>query len=100
MTTAAKPWVLGLTGGIGSGKSAAAERFAEHGIHVVDADQAARWVVEPGRPALVQLVKHFGADILKADGRLNRGELRTRIFADAEQRRWVEGVLHPLIAQE
>ena len=100
MTTAAKPWVLGLTGGIGSGKSAAAERFAEHGIHVVDADQAARWVVEPGRPALVQLVEHFGADILQADGRLNRGELRTRIFADAEQRRWVEGVLHPLIAQE
>ncbi len=100
MTTAAKPWVLGLTGGIGSGKSAAAERFAEHGIHVVDADQAARWVVEPGRPALVQLAEHFGADILQADGRLNRGELRTRIFADAEQRRWVEGVLHPLIAQE
>ncbi|MFP5442843.1 MAG: dephospho-CoA kinase, partial [Betaproteobacteria bacterium] len=53
MTTAAfTPWILGLTGGIGSGKSAAAERFVELGVHLVDADQAARWVVEPGRPAL------------------------------------------------
>lgn len=104
MTTAAKPaakpWVLGLTGGIGSGKSAAAERFAAHGIHVVDADQAARWVVEPGRPALAQLAEHFGADILRADSRLDRGALRKRIFEDAEQRRWVEALLHPLVAQE
>lgn len=100
MTTAAKPWVLGLTGGIGSGKSAAAERFAEHGIHVVDADQAARWVVEPGRPALQQLAEHFGVDILQPSGALDRSALRKRIFEDAEQRRWVEALLHPLIAQE
>lgn len=100
MTTAAKPWVLGLTGGIGSGKSAAAERFAALGMHVVDADQAARWVVEPGRPALAQLAEHFGNDILQADGRLDRGALRKRIFEDAEQRRWVEALLHPLVAQE
>ncbi|WP_226506438.1 dephospho-CoA kinase [Pseudomonas sp. MWU16-30317] len=100
MTTAAKPWVLGLTGGIGSGKSAAAERFAEHGIHVVDADQAARWVVEPGRPALQQLAEHFGLDILQPSGALDRSALRKRIFEDAEQRRWVEALLHPLIAQE
>jgi dephospho-CoA kinase len=70
--TAAKPWVLGLTGGIGSGKSAAAERFAELGLDVVDADQAARWVVEPGRPALAALAEHFGAGILQADGGLDR----------------------------
>lgn len=100
MTTAAKPWVLGLTGGIGSGKSAAAERFAAHGIHVVDADQAARWVVEPGRPALQQLAEHFGVDILQPSGALDRSALRKRIFEDAEQRRWVEALLHPLIAQE
>jgi len=98
--TAAKPWVLGLTGGIGSGKSAAAERFAAHGIHMVDADQAARWVVEPGRPALKQLAEHFGAEILQADGSLDRGALRQKIFEDPQQRRWVEALLHPLIAQE
>jgi len=98
--TAAKPWVLGLTGGIGSGKSAAAERFAAHGIHMVDADQAARWVVEPGRPALKQLAEHFGSEILQADGSLDRGALRKKIFEDPEQRRWVEALLHPLIAQE
>jgi dephospho-CoA kinase len=67
---------------------------------VVDADQAARWVVEPGRPALARLAEHFGAGILQADGRLDRGALRKRIFEDAEQRRWVEALLHPLIAQE
>jgi dephospho-CoA kinase len=91
--TAAKPWVLGLTGGIGSGKSAAAERFAELGLDVVDADQAARWVVEPGRPALAALAEHFGAGILQADGGLDRA-------AQPAQRRWVEGLLHPLIATE
>lgn len=104
MTAAAQPastpWVLGLTGGIGSGKSAAAERFATHGIHVVDADQAARWVVEPGRPALAQLAEHFGPQILQVDGRLDRGALRQLIFEDAAQRRWVEALLHPLVAEE
>jgi len=101
MTTAVRtPWVLGLTGGIASGKSAAAQRFAELGVHVVDADQAARWVVEPGRPALAQLVEHFGPQVLQADGSLDRAALRQLIFADAEQRRWVEALLHPLIATE
>jgi len=96
----AKPWVLGLTGGIGSGKSAAAERFAALGMHVVDADQAARWVVETGRPALAELATHFGAAILQADGSLDRAALRQRIFADAQERRWVEALLHPLIGNE
>ncbi|MFF7706047.1 dephospho-CoA kinase [Pseudomonas sp. NPDC007930] len=93
------PWVLGLTGGIGSGKTAAAERFAALGVHVVDADQAARWVVEPGQPALAQLAEHFGPGILTAEGRLDRAALRARIFANAEERRWVEALLHPLIGQ-
>lgn len=101
MTTAVtKPWVLGLTGGIASGKSAAAQRFAELGVHVVDADQASRWVVEPGRPALAALAERYGAALLQADGSLDRGALRKVIFEDAQERRWVEALLHPLIAEE
>lgn len=95
-----KPWILGLTGGIGSGKSAAAAHFIELGIDLVNADQAARWVVEPGRPALAQIAEHFGADILQADGSLDRAALRARIFQDAGERRWLERLLHPLIRQE
>ncbi|MBB3104665.1 dephospho-CoA kinase [Azomonas macrocytogenes] len=95
-----KPWVLGLTGGIGSGKSAAAENFSELGVHLVDADQVARWVVEPGQPALERIVEHFGREVLLASGALDRGALRARIFQDAEQRKWLEGLLHPLIREE
>ena len=92
-TPSAHPWILGLTGGIGSGKSAAAEHFAALGVHVVDADHAARWVVEPGRPALGKIAEHFGEQVLQADGQLNRGALRTLIFSDPEQRRWLEALL-------
>lgn len=95
-----KPWILGLTGGIGSGKSAVAQCFVDLGVHLVDADQAARWVVEPGRPALSKIVEHFGRDVLQADGQLDRGALRSRIFANADDRRWLEALLHPLIDQE
>ncbi|MFV3405426.1 MULTISPECIES: dephospho-CoA kinase [Pseudomonas] len=94
------PWILGLTGGIGSGKSAAAERFVELGVHLVDADQAARWVVEPGRPALASIVERFGPTVLHADGQLDRAALRQLIFADPAQRQWLEQLLHPLIGQE
>ncbi|TWI54346.1 dephospho-CoA kinase [Pseudomonas duriflava] len=97
MTT---PWILGLTGGIGSGKSAAAEHFSTLGIHTVDADQVARWVVEPGRPALEQIAHRFGVDILLPDGRLDRPALRARIFSAPDERRWLEQLLHPLIRQE
>ncbi|ERI53023.1 dephospho-CoA kinase [Pseudomonas sp. NPDC077649] len=95
-----KPWILGLTGGIGSGKSAVAQGFIERGVHLVDADHAARWVVEPGRPALSKIVEHFGAGVLQADGQLDRAALRRLVFADPEQRRWLEALLHPLIGQE
>ncbi|WP_137887290.1 dephospho-CoA kinase [Pseudomonas sp. 2FE] len=95
-----KPWILGLTGGIGSGKSAAAQHFIELGVHTVDADHAARWVVEPGRPALAQIVAHFGEAVLQADGQLDRAALRARIFQHPEERRWLEALLHPLIGQE
>jgi dephospho-CoA kinase len=98
--SAYKPWILGLTGGIGSGKSAAAQCFIDLGIHVVDADHAARWVVEPGRPALARIVEHFGPTVLQADGTLNRTALRGLIFENAEQRRWLESLLHPLIGEE
>lgn len=95
-----KPWILGLTGGIGSGKSAAAAHFASLGVHTVDADHAARWVVEPGRPALASIVERFGESVLQADGTLNRAALRERIFQSPEERRWLELLLHPLIGQE
>jgi len=101
MTTAVStPWILGLTGGIGSGKSAAAQHFIDLGIHTVDADHAARWVVEPGRPALAKIVEHFGPGVLQADGQLDRAALRTLIFEAPEQRRWLEALLHPLIGEE
>lgn len=94
------PWILGLTGGIGSGKSAAAEHFIRLGVHLVDADHAARWVVEPGRPALARIAEHFGPQVLQADGQLDRGALRQLIFQDEQQRRWLENLLHPLIGEE
>ncbi|MHA6492524.1 dephospho-CoA kinase [Pseudomonas borbori] len=96
----AKPWILGLTGGIGSGKSAVAQCFVDRGVHLVDADHAARWVVEPGKPALAKIVEHFGPQVLQADGHLDRTVLRTLIFDNPEQRRWLETLLHPLIGQE
>lgn len=95
-----KPWILGLTGGIGSGKSAVAQCFVDQGVHLVDADHAARWVVEPGRPALDKIIEHFGPAVLQADGQLDRAALRARVFANAEERRWLEALLHPLIGQE
>lgn len=95
-----KPWILGLTGGIGSGKSAVAQHFIDLGVHLVDADHAARWVVEPGKPALGKIVEHFGGEVLQADGQLDRSALRKRIFANADDRRWLEALLHPLIGQE
>jgi dephospho-CoA kinase len=93
------PWILGLTGGIGSGKSAVAACFAELGVHQVDSDHVARWVVEPGQPALGKIAEHFGDEILLADGSLNRPMLRERIFQAPEQRKWLEALLHPLIRE-
>jgi dephospho-CoA kinase len=99
-SSASNSWILGLTGGIGSGKSAAAQCFIDLGVHLVDADNAARWVVEAGRPALAQIAEHFGAGVLQADGTLNRSALRELIFKDPQQRVWLEGLLHPLIREE
>ncbi len=90
-------YVVGLTGGIGSGKSSAAERFGALGIAVVDADVESRRVVEPGEAALDAIATRFGTEVLDHDGRLNRVRLRERVFQDADQRRWLEQLLHPLI---
>ena len=92
--------VVGVTGGIGSGKSAVTERFQRLGITVVDADLAARIVVEPGGSALAAIAEHFGADILQADGTLNRAALRQRVFANQAERLWLERLTHPLLGQE
>lgn len=101
MSASPSPFIIGLTGGIGSGKSAAAEYFAHaHGIHVVDADDKSRVVVAPGKPALGQIVDRFGEVVLQADGTLDRAELRRQVFADPAQRQWLEALLHPLIGLE
>jgi dephospho-CoA kinase len=92
-------YLIGLTGGIGSGKSTVAARLAEHGVPVVDADQVAREIVEPGEPALEDLVAHFGERILDADGRLDRAGLAAIAFADDEQRQALNAITHPRIAE-
>lgn len=90
-------FVVGVTGGIGSGKSMVTDRFHELGIEIVDADLASRAVVEPGKPALAAISDHFGAAILQPDGSLDRALLRAKIFADPAEREWLERLLHPLI---
>ena len=90
-------WVLGLTGGIGSGKSAVSAIFEELGIQVVDADIVAREVVEPGSVGLTKITAHFGDEILTSNGTLDRAKLRAIIFADESQKQWLNNLLHPLI---
>lgn len=93
------PFVVGIAGGIGSGKTAVSDRFHCLGIEIADADIASRRVVEPGQPALRTIADRFGTDALLGDGNLNRGVLRARVFKDASERRWLESLLHPLINQ-
>ena len=92
--------VIGLTGGIGSGKTTAANIFAELGIELVDADIVAREVVAIGTSGLAQIVKHFGNDILHSDASLNRAMLRERIFSEPTEREWINALLHPMIRTE
>lgn len=94
------PFVVGLTGGIGSGKSAVSHLFAELGIDVVDADIVAREVVEPGTSALKTITEHFGDSILNEDGSLNRPALRTRVFENDDDKQWLNALLHPAIRTE
>jgi dephospho-CoA kinase len=91
--------VLGLTGGIGSGKSAVGLMFAQLGADLVEADQLARDVVEPGQPALSEIADAFGSDILRPDGRLDRSKLATIIFADPAARARLNAITHPRIKE-
>jgi dephospho-CoA kinase len=92
--------IVGLTGGIGSGKSTVARLFGELGVHWVDADDVAREVVEPGTPALGRIAKHFGEQILTSEGALDRAQLRGIVFQQPEERAWLESLLHPIIRDE
>lgn len=95
-----QPMVIGITGGIGSGKTAATNAFAAQGINIVDADLVSRDVVQPGQPALTAIAEHFGSDILLPDGHLDRKALREIIFREPAEKRWLEALLHPLMRQE
>jgi dephospho-CoA kinase len=92
--------LVGLTGGIGAGKSTVADLLAARGAVIVDADEVARAVVEPGEPALVKLMDRFGDGILDAGGRLDRAALAKVAFADVESRRELEAITHPAINEE
>jgi dephospho-CoA kinase len=94
------PLVVGLTGGIGSGKSAVADYFAALGVPTISADKSARDVVKPETHALNQIAKHFGVEVINLDSTLNRSALREAIFHNEADRIWLENLLHPLIAQE
>ncbi len=95
----AKP-VIGLTGGIASGKSTVARAFAELGVPIVDADEVAREVVEVGTPGLARIVERFGADVLRKDGTLDRKKLGRVVFEDARARQDLNAITHPLIAEK
>eukprot|EP00163_Fabomonas_tropica_P000342 TRINITY_DN10208_c0_g3_i1.p3 TRINITY_DN10208_c0_g3~~TRINITY_DN10208_c0_g3_i1.p3 ORF type:complete len:200 (-),score=21.60 TRINITY_DN10208_c0_g3_i1:685-1284(-) len=92
--------IVGLTGGIGSGKSTVVRKFGELGVHWVDADDVAREVVEPGTPALKAIEQHFGSRILQEDGSLDRAQLRKIVFETPDERTWLESLLHPTIREE
>jgi dephospho-CoA kinase len=94
------PFRVALTGGIASGKSTVANLFAALGVPVIDTDVIAREVVEPGRPALTQVIETFGSEVLGSDDRLDRRRLRERIFADPDAKRRLEAILHPAIRVE
>ena len=92
--------IVGLTGGIGSGKTAVSDCFEELGIVIVDADLASRVVVEKGKPCLEQISERFGQDILNESGELDRAKLREIIFNSDEEKDWLESLLHPAIGRQ
>ena len=90
-------YLVGLTGGIAAGKSTVAKRWVEQGGFEIDADQLARDVVEPGTPGAAQILEAFGAEVFQANGSLDRAKLGAIIFADAELRKALEAIVHPLV---
>ncbi len=92
--------IIGLTGGIGSGKSTVADKFNALGIDTIDADIIAREVVMPGMPAYEAMISYFGKAIVSEDGQLDRGKLRQLVFSDEEKKTWLNNLLHPIIREE
>src|SRR5919198_230393 len=92
--------LIGLTGGIGTGKSTVCKLFAERGVAVIEADEIAKELVVPAQPVLQAIVREFGKSIIDAQGRLRRDRLRSIIFSDPERRKQLEKLLHPLILEE
>ena len=93
-------FVVVLTGGIAAGKTAVSDLFAQRGVPVIDTDQIAHEIVEPGQPALKQIAEAFGPEFLGADGRLDRKKMRNAIFSSPQQKTRLEGILHPAIVAE
>jgi len=93
-------YIVGLTGGIASGKTTAGNIFARLGVDVIDADEVSRSLVNAGSPCFDEVVLHFGNDILDSGGDLDRAKLRELIFNDDQQKQWLENLLHPLVRQE
>ena len=93
-------FVIGLTGGIGSGKTVASDHFATLGVPIIDTDVIARTIVEHGQPALLSLVDFFGETILQSDGSLDRGELRKLAFANEKNKQKLDSITHPAIRSE
>ncbi len=92
--------VIGLTGGIGSGKTTVANLFAQYNVPIIDADIIAREVIQPHQPAFAAVIEHFGESIRSSSGDLDRAKLRQLIFNDDDERKWLENLLHPLIEKE
>lgn len=95
-----KTYVIGLTGGMGSGKTTVAELFAKHGIPIIDADVIARKVTQPGQPAFHDIIHHFKQSLLLDNGNLDRRKLSEIVFKQEDERIWLEKLLHPLIREE
>ena len=91
---------IGLTGGIGSGKSSAAAMFARRGVPVIDADEIAKQLVAPGQPAYQRIIQRFGKEFVDANGFIDRGRLRRHVFGDPASRRELEAILHPRVRQQ
>lgn len=92
--------IIGLTGGIGSGKTLAAKYFRELNVPVIDSDQITRKLVEPNQPDYQAIIDHFGKGIVQKDGSLNRPKLRSLVFENPEERKWLEDLLHPKVKEE
>ena len=93
-------YIIGLTGGIASGKSTVSTILAELGIYIIDADEIARSIVMPREPAWHEIVAHFGSAVLLTNGQINREILGEKIFKNKEERQWLESVTHPYIQKE